>query len=205
MLEQCHLPRTTFRWLFNTLFIGVEILQPLFDNIFQCSVKHFMMLFSWFPTMEYILGYRLAHHPSPGTALCTQAVLSQRAAPSPCLLSLSFLRACIPLLEHSSHSTMSLWSQKDHGLWDGRQISSSSWLFPMLHACVQAPPRGTLVSCCVFPSQCPVGTPCFHAIACKQLRWLCLTLSCRFCGPLHTRYLGPLLVNVSIMSSQDCW
>lgn len=61
MLKHCHLlPKTMFRWLFNILFFDMEIQQPLFDNLFQCSVKHLMMLFSWFPTQDCGVHPRLS-------------------------------------------------------------------------------------------------------------------------------------------------
>lgn len=144
--------------------------------------------------MEYLLGSQLAHHPPPGTAPCTQAVLSHRATPSPCLLSLSFLRASLCWSTPAMTAIpLYLCDPKKIMASDGRQISSSSRLFPRL--CVQALPRGTLVFRWVFPSQCPVGTPCFHAIACKQLRWPCSPLFCWFCVPLYTYCPGPFACN----------
>lgn len=137
--------------------------------------------------MEYILGSQLAHHPSPGTAPCTQAVLSQRTTLFPRLLSLFFLRTCWSTPDVTAIPPC-LCDTKKIMVCDSRRISSSSLLLPMLHACVQALPRGTLVSCWVFSSQCPVGTPCFLAIAYKQFRWPCLTLFCWFCVPLRTHY-----------------
>lgn len=163
-----------------------------FHNLFQCSVKHFMMLFSWLPTQDYRVHPRLSvgsssipRYSSMHTSCSVTKGNSFSSSSKPVLPK--------SLLEYSrsdSHVSVTpcLCDTKKIMACDSRQISRSSLLFPMLHACVQALPRATLVSSWVFSSQCPVGTPCFLAIVYKQLKWPCLTLFCWFCVPLHTHY-----------------
>lgn len=114
-----------------------------FHNLSSTTSSSAQQNISWcfFPdslprTMEYILGSQLAHHPSAGTAPCTQAVLSQRATSPP--LSLSFLRAYIPLLEHSSHdshSTMSLLPKRSWPVMAGRSLAPHGYSQLCMHVC----------------------------------------------------------------------
>lgn len=144
MLKHCHLlPKTIFRWLLNILFFDMEV---LFDNIFQCSVKHFMMLFSWFPTQDYRVHPRLSvgsssipRHSSMHTS-CSVTKGSSFSLSSKPVLPKSFCPSVGALQPWQPFHHVSVIPKRSRPLMAGRSLVPHGYSRCCMHVCRH--PRG---------------------------------------------------------------
>lgn len=163
MLEQCHLlSKTMFRWLyFYILFFDMEIPQPFFDNLFQCSVKHFMVLFSSFLTQDYG-GY-------PRLSVGSSSIPRQSSMHTSCSVTTgnSFSSLSKPVLPKSLHpylGTLQLWQPFHHvsvipewsgPVMAGRSLAPHGYSPCCVHECAGTLEGPTGVLLCF-----PITVPC---------------------------------------------